>query len=157
MDKQIEEMAKTLCANCRKDGYSCSLYSSDDDWVCAQERERAEFFYNAGYRKIPENAVVLSGTETEEHLIDLLVDFDEMSFFPATLTPNPEEYVREWKRKLIYAIGQLRKETAEKFADRLVDFFVEKDIGNRLCASFTIAEWHKMIDEILKEITEGTV
>lgn len=50
-EKRIEEMAKTLCANCRKDGYSCSLYSSDDDWVCVQERERAEFFYNAGYRK----------------------------------------------------------------------------------------------------------
>ncbi len=49
--KQIEEMAKTLCENCRKDGYSCSLYSSDDDWVCLQERERAEAFYNAGYRK----------------------------------------------------------------------------------------------------------
>lgn len=65
--KQIEEMeiAKTLCANCRKDGYSCSLYSSDDDWVCVQERERAEALYNAGYRKIPEGVVILTKAEYE--------------------------------------------------------------------------------------------
>lgn len=56
--KQILEMAKALCANCRKDGYSCSLYSSDDDWVCVQERERAEALYDAGYRKITDEVVL---------------------------------------------------------------------------------------------------
>jgi hypothetical protein len=64
--EMIEEMAKDLCANCRKDGYSCSLYSSDDDWVCVQERERAEHLINAGYRKIPEGAVVLTKEEYEK-------------------------------------------------------------------------------------------
>ena len=54
--KQITEMEKIFCANCRKDGYSCSLYSSSDDWVCVQERERAEALYNAGYRKESDTA-----------------------------------------------------------------------------------------------------
>ena len=101
-----------------------------------------------GYRKIPENAVVLTGTETEEHLEDLFIEFDEMSFYPATLMPNAEECAREWKSKLIYAIGQLRKETAEKFAEMaregaFVDFMGEPIIRA------------SKIDEICKEIIGG--
>lgn len=74
------------------------------------------------YKYLTENAVVLNATETTEYLIDLLVDFDEMSFCPTTLTPNPDEYAIEWKQKLIYAIDQANKETAEKI---LKDMFNE--------------------------------
>ena len=131
--KQIEEMAKTLCANCRKDGYSCSLYSSDDDWVCAQERERAEFFYNAGYRKIPENAVVLTKEEFEKYE-------HRQNQINVLLLNN------ELLRK---TLAEVRKETAEKFAAMLQSEFREEDFYCDYVA------WK--IDEILKEITEGTV
>ena len=102
-------------------------------------------------KEIPENAVVITGTETEERLVDLLVDFDEMSFFPGTLTPDPDEYAREWKNKLIYAIGQLRKETAEKFAERLKAKQAPLDEYDEISIGSLFAD----IDEILKEITEG--
>ena len=88
---------------------------------------------------------MLTGTETEEYLEDLLIEFDEMSFYPATLMPNPDECVREWKEKLIYAIGQLRKETAEKFAERLKE------------APYKYFTYDWVADEICKEITEGKV
>lgn len=98
MDKQkrIEEMAKDI--------------ANSGVFMVTDPNTIARVLIDLGYRKIPEGAVVLTGTETEERLIDLLVDFDEMSFYPATTVPNPDEYAREWKRKLIYAIGQLEKE-----------------------------------------------
>lgn len=83
------------------------------------------------------------GTETEDYLIDLLVDFDEMSFSPGTTCPNPDEYAREWKSKLIYAIGQLCKEKTEKFAEKLKEMH---DYDEIICI---------MADKIAKEITEG--
>ena len=139
--KQIEEMARTLTTCERNSCVGCGR-------ECIDYR-MAKAIYNAGYRKIPEGAVVLTGTETEECLEDLLTEFDEMSFYPATLMPNAEECAREWKRKLIYAIGQLRKETAEKFAERVkMAFYYEFD---ELIPSIMADK----IDEICKEITEG--
>jgi hypothetical protein len=101
-----------------------------------------ERLYNAGYRKIHENAVVLMGTETEQRFEDLMVAFDEMGFMPNTTHPFPEEYVETWKQRLIFVFGQLRKETAEKFAK----VFKTKlfDLGN------VVTETD--IDEICKEI-----
>ena len=103
--------------------------------------------------KIPEGAVVLTGTETEERLEDLLIDFDEMSFYPATTCPNPDEYAREWKRNLIYVIGRLKKEIAEKFAERLK---ASLDISvNGYSTSEIISEIEDKIDEIAKDFTGG--
>lgn len=73
------------------------------------------------YELITENAVVLMGMETEQQFEDLMVAFDEMGFMPNTTHPFPEEYVETWKQRLIFVFGQLRKETAKKFA-RLVEF-----------------------------------
>lgn len=87
-------------------------------------------------------------TEAEELFENLIVEFDEMSFFPATLCPDPEEYVREWKQKLINVIGQLRKETAEKFAERLKT----KSLCVPLKDDFIIIQ-KKDIDKTAKEIT----
>ena len=148
MDKQmIEEMAYMICEMTSK-CVDCSKYS-------CKSKDSAERLYNAGYRKIPEGGVVLKGTETEERLEDLLIEFDEMSFYPATLMPNAEECAREWKRKLIYAIGQLRKEMAEKFAERLKESL---DISvDGYSTSEVMSEIEDKIDEICKEITEGKV
>lgn len=128
--RQIEEMAKTLCANCRKDGYSCSLYSSDDDWVCAQERERAEFFYNAGYRKIPENAVVLTPAERDEEM--RLIRQDVIERLEVT------------RKELVKEILQCLEERKE----RVKDFYgIAESVGVDIAI--------RVVKKILKEITEG--
>ena len=103
------------------------------------------------YRKIPEGAVVLMGTETEQRFEDLMVAFDEMGFMPYTTHPFPEEYVETWKQRLIFVFGQLRKETAEKFAERVkMAFYYEFD---ELIPSIMADK----IDEICKEIIGGGV
>lgn len=38
---------------------------------------------------------------------ELLVEFDEMGFAPTTLCGNPNEYAREWKKKLVAEIKRL--------------------------------------------------
>ena len=159
MDKQIEEMAKDVA----RAGQTAGDWIMEEAKKLLQENGRfkstehtrtlsdivAEELAKMGYRKIPEDAVVLTGTETEERLEDLLIEFDEMSFYPATLMPNAEECAKEWKSKLIYAIGQLRKETAEKFAERVkMAFYYHFD---ELIPSIMA----KDIDEICKEFTGG--
>lgn len=167
--KQIEEMANIVCKMAMKPKTCAECAGRKGGCFSIPHMEQ---LYNAGYRKIPENAVVLTGTETEERLEDLLIEFDEMSFFPATLMPNPEECAREWKGKLIYAIGQLRKETAEKFAERLKEELIEwladnEDLNGKI--DFGVANIdvigvetlegevisEGLIDKVCKELTEG--
>ena len=142
MDKQIEELMKDMCTD-----YPCNRIC---DQYCGMY-DYAERAINAGYRKIPENAVVLNGMETEQRLEDLMVAFDEMGFMPNTTHPFPEEYVEAWKQRLIFVFGQLRKETAEKFAEMASKAFIGLNC-------IDIDEWNwcqRKIDEICKEITEG--
>ena len=77
--KQIEEMYKIFLEY----KFTTAIEKFSYEGMC-------EHFYNAGYRKIPENAVVLTGTETEERLVDLIVEFDEMSFFLLRLRLIPK-------------------------------------------------------------------
>lgn len=156
--KQIEEMAWVLQNDCNN-GYcnnDCEFYNDKtfkkafDKRLECEYIKRAKILYAQGYRKIPEGAVVLTGTETEERLDDLLIEFDEMSFYPATLIPNAEECAREWKEKLIYAIGQLVNKKVGKFAERLKSRYMPP-----------LNEWDEIsigslfyeIDEICKELT----
>lgn len=141
--KQIEEMDEIALKNTMS--YTCA-------------KQIAMNFYNAGYRKINEGVVVLAGTAKEEHFVDLLTEFDEMGFYPLTTCANAEEYTKDWKRRMLYAIGQLRKETAEEFAEkaRLKTIMVAKPlngfvIGNDIEEAIFLSD----IDEICKEITEG--
>ena len=151
MDKQIEEMAKAMLNEAIKD------YPTETVFKDGKLREAfypifvkyGEAVYNAGYRKIPEGAVVLTGMETEQQFEDLLVAFDEMGFMPNTTHPFPEEYVETWKQRLIFVFGQLRKEAVEEFAERIkMAFYYEFD---ELIPSIMADK----IDEICKEITEG--
>ena len=145
--KQIEDMAVVIAKYISSRDFEVKFITDPKSkaFPFSHTAGVAEDLYNAGYRKILEGSVVLTGTETEEYLEDLLIEFDEMSFYPATLMPNPDECVREWKEKLIYAIGQLRKETAEKFAERLKE------------APYKYFTYDWVADEICKEITEGKV
>ena len=82
--KQIEEIANDLAKS--NAFFDCSEHSI------------AEYLYNAGYRKIPENAVVLMD-EKELEQFKWSKMLDKMGFFKFA--------------------DNLRKETAEKFAERL--------------------------------------
>ncbi len=114
--------------------------------------------YDLGYRKIPENAVVIDKNEN-----------------PCLSCPVPEDIQRDvdcsticgavrlgidWQnqckvlvkenKQLTKALAEKGKETAEKFAERLKSLFDEygKYIGYHI---------NEIIDEICKEITEGKV
>lgn len=86
--KQIEEMAKTYCQNGFKCDDSCQTNGCRVYEVCTE-------LYNAGYRKIPEGAVVLTREENEKWL-----DWLELN------------------------MAKARKETAEKFAEMVSKAFV---------------------------------
>lgn len=92
------------------DSLANALYSKQDEYDISNPFEVANCVINLGYRKIPEGSVVITGKETDECLEDLLIEFDEMSFYPSTTVPNPDEYSRDYKKRLIYAIGQRDKE-----------------------------------------------
>ena len=85
MDKQIEEMAKLACSVFDGDCCNCSFRF----YMPCPPKSSAERLYNAGYRKIPDGAVVLTG----------------------------EEYER-WQGQTLN-IKKIRKETAQAFAERL--------------------------------------
>lgn len=125
MDKQnqIDEMAIMISGSTEMDtmGYYRSV-------------EKAKNIYNAGYRKIPENALVLEQD-----------DYDNLV--------NRAEYAERELALHYKTNGEVRKETAEKFASKLADYFVEHCAG-RLNISLTLKEWYEMIDEICKDLLE---
>lgn len=125
--KQIEEMAKIMCGGCiENETMTCSF--TPQEIPCDFAKNFAEALYKAVYRKINENEVVLTREELERHKGFSREEVDEISET---------------------AIKNSRKETAEKFAERLKDYviddFSEYDYGY-LCMK---------IDAICKEITEG--
>ena len=87
--QEIEEMAKVLCIN---DNFVCETCPSENECF---NYKHAKQLYDAGYSKIPENAVVLTREE-----------YQMLNYF----NHRGEELLK-----------QERKETAEKFA-RLVEF-----------------------------------
>ena len=122
--KQIEEMAKDICVEC--DFPTCIPSKACDSWGYAENA------INAGYRKIPENAVVLTREE-----------YQMLNYF----NHRGEELLK-----------QERKETAEKYAEMLTDGrqtldIFEKDTGKVCDKAYIIPQ--SFIDEIAKEITEG--
>lgn len=130
--KQIEEMAKIIC----KDGAN----NGDCD-KCGFHRQCSKFkvaekLYNAGYRKAD----------------DLLKELQSMkSDFAKDMLEIKETYEKE----VVDLVNEVRKETAEKFAERLK---ARLDISvNGYSTSEVMSEIEDKIDEIAKEITEGKV
>ena len=100
MNNQIEEMAVIGCvrnpqAHTAEECAKCDFKNGQ----CNSYRQ-AEALYNAGYRKIPKDSVVLLREEQEKIL---------------TAT---EKRIKELKRQIL----QARKETAEKILNELLDF-----------------------------------
>ena len=145
--KQIEEIAKIIVETdfyyrgfCwQEDKFEKCLYGEP---INCQSCLTAKNIIEQGYRKIPEN-VVLTREELDKKLEPFRLEIITLS----------QELV-ETSQKLMKA----RKETAEKFAERLkyelTDIIPFED--------YEIADWEydgldieKAIDEICKEITEG--
>ena len=142
--KQIEEMANIVCKMAMKPKTCAECAGRKGGCFSIPHMEQ---LYNAGYRKIPENAVVLT---REEH-IQMLRDLNESN-----------EKAKEIARK----------ETAEKFAERakeeLIEWLADNEdlngkidfgvanidvIGVETLEGEVISEG--LIDKVCKEITEG--
>jgi hypothetical protein len=101
----------------------------------------AEDLYNAGCRKIPENALVILDEEMEE--------------FAETLLKSPQ-----MQKTMNGLIKAWEKETAEKFAQALenrldsIDTILHEDNEEEYLSANELGE---LIDEICREIAEGKV
>ena len=118
--KQIEEMAKLIEQAMAKARRTIGGHNNIANFY-------ATMLVNAGYRKIPENAVVLETSVYESLDIKLYRD---------TITEK------------------VRKETAEKFAERLkqrLKVYLNEDLDFLM----KWCECNITIDEIAKEIKEG--
>ena len=136
MDKQkqmIEEMAKDICGYCLRVIEEKECPRTENQHCFNARLEEATYAYKLGYRKIPENAVVLTDEEWAEHC---------------------EQFAKAMYQKEV----NTRKETAEKFVERLkatlteIIPFEDYEIGDWEYDGMDIAN---AIDEICKEFTEG--
>lgn len=189
MDKQmIEEMARIiafdLCPNRHvhaKWGEEAQCYSDNNFAECTKIKNVVDKLYNAGYRKIPEGAVVLTREEYEK----LKVEQDEViscvkvahiAHFDGEKYVSFDDYeeytdrlgkkIRQQKariedlEKLLddrcdRCIERERKETAEKFAEKArakaIKARVNIDDHPRNDSFIFLSD----IDEICNEITGG--
>ena len=134
--KQIEEMASFLIGKAVTGADSTKVLRLGYLTV----REISETLYNAGYRKIPEGAVVLTREEHIQMLKDL-ANSNEIAY--------------------LSGYGKGSTETAEKFAERLKKEFMGvreysyRDTGTAWGEPCIGGFINNKIDEICKEITEG--
>ena len=143
--KQIEEMARIiafdLCPNRRihaNYGEEAQCYSDTNFAECTKIKNVVDKLYNAGYRKITENAVVLTREEQQKYAAYKII----------------EPQIRgclDRERELEKRLENSRKETAEKFAERLKAKCEYNRKEYRCSATVGVSD----IDEICKEFTEG--
>jgi hypothetical protein len=149
--KQIEEMAKVLDGDCGE-CYTCKYF--EHKGTNCTYLLGAEYLYNAGYRKIPEGVVVLKKEEYEsvKDSVDLLREYESVSNSLIKSNELCRKLIDD-KKELKRQLEQTRKETAEKFAERLKSHPIAKTwfLYN------ADGKINVVIDEILKEITEGKI
>ena len=133
--KQIEEMAKVVCGGGHIDYERCGDCFGEEDGFCGCIG-LVERLYNAGVRKIPENAVVVPDMAGKDFYAVEKAEWDKM-------VQGAKDIIHEREEKV-------RKETAEKIAERLKEnahwFVVGKIQKDHFC---------ECLDEICKEISEG--
>lgn len=124
-EEHIEEMAEAVI---------CSAIASNakiDDKVAIHLREFVENLYNAGYRKLPENII--------------LIDFNiEAGMAFCTVMPRDEFVLNVSGRKAV------EKNTVEEFAEKLKKKAFNKDMFNDW-AGATYVVLVRDIDELLKQ------
>lgn len=141
MDKQmIEEMAEIALKNTLT--YTCA-------------KQIAMNFYNAGYRKIPEGAVLTSDElklynenleKYREKIMDLRLDKQEL-MNEISEKDNKIALLEETIECIKFNVDFTRKETAEKFAERLN----REDCSIPIKDDFIIVT-RKSVAEICKEL-----
>ena len=114
--KQIEEMAKYCCNVCEMswgcDDGCCAEKGQDGYKNCGLAKETAEKLYNAGYRKIPENAVIVPDMAGKDFYTVEKSEWDKM-------VQGAKDIIRA-----------TRKETAEKFAEKVKEIKIRLDLSS---------------------------
>lgn len=100
--EQIKEMGQIICER-SKDGI-CLLDKASCDGICGWTLQ-AQTIYNAGYRKVPEDAIVL----TKEELDKLHIFDDEM--FERILNYEREKGRKETAKEILILLGKGFDET----------------------------------------------
>ena len=139
---EVNEMAKDIelagkCTSFNNGKIDLTLFKTSE--------EIAETLYHLNYRKIPEGAVVLTREEFKAYAF-VKEFFDGKS---TTITAG------ELVRALQLYDKQARKETAEKFAERLKADVSEDNELHEALNAYLKRDYFEYIDEILKEITEA--
>ena len=137
--EQIEEMAniphkciKSSCEDCIKNDRKCTDY------------KQAEALYKAGYRKVPENAVILTPEERDEEMKEInktLAERDELKAENERL----KEVIAD-QNELCWNCKKSVKEFAEKLKKRLMQ--------DRVINDNVVIVTGVEIDELLKEYEE---
>ena len=123
-EKQITEMAKTMCFQANSCTVkSCVQVNCEKTWL-------AENLYNAGYRKLPEDSVVLSREEFEDEITELKEENKELKEEIDTFNHLCNEWVKitnkhikeiqhlkAENKELKNQLKQTSRETAEKFKE----------------------------------------
>ena len=128
--QEVEELGRDIADICSDMALNCC--GNTPCYACIAKRLERK-----GYRKIPENAVVL----TEERNKIICDRFEQLERVQAELQELNAKYYNETK-DLRRELKRVRKETAEKFAEKLEEVLVNY-VPQRL------------IDEICKEIGGG--
>lgn len=138
-EQQIEEMAniahkciKSSCEDCIKNDRKCFDY------------KQAEVLYDAGYRKVPENAVILTPEERDEEMKEInktLAECDELKAEIAELKSKIEEL------KLKCAALQMRNEIGQGISD----------VANNLIKNMIKVEKKKAAQEFAEKLRKKVI
>lgn len=131
--KQIEELEKDIAVRmAMAKGIAGSMNKGVEGWL-------GEYLIEKGWVQIPENAVVLTREE-----------YNNMQFVTEFIGTKQKIGACDFNRVFLQHERKIRKETAEKFAERLKTECFDGGIDDkRVSVSFS------RLDEICKEITEG--
>jgi hypothetical protein len=158
MNKIIEEMANEI-ETARKP--STFNNGQVDVTVFKTSDDIAKYLYNAGYRKIPGNGVVLTREEYEKLglFVETVQEYESQNGQPIlvkerkVVKKSQTDFVSLLNQEMreLQISQQTRKETAEKFAERLKSHPIAKTwfLYN------ADGKINVVIDEICKELAEG--
>ena len=171
MDKQkeIEEMAKIICTDlrigCKEQ--NCPYFDKERKVKKCYTNAFCETLYENGVRKIPEGAVVLTLKELTANNFQHWLEGRNTGINEASKAHQNSLVIGKIpKNVLIDFENEIRKETAEKFAE-MVEFHSVATVDEEGVEQFTISalalkeilreDFGFTNDEICKEITEGKV
>lgn len=150
-EKQIEEMAKEMeecgdvsCEDCKK------THAYNGDYFHCYAIDYAETLYNAGYRKLPENAVVT----TREMYDELYKKANLYEYQKENAVVLTKEEHKQWLKDCIESnkvVKEItRKETAREVIAKIIWYAVKHIKGKNKDECFIEISFEK-IDEIAKQ------